>query len=48
LKGVPAGGRLEPATGFNALFTHRVRLADPSGLDAEFTAWLRAAYDQAG
>ena len=48
LKDVPAGGRLESATGFNALFTHRVRLADPSGLDTEFTAWLRAAYDQAG
>ncbi|HEV2257678.1 MAG TPA: DUF5655 domain-containing protein [Streptosporangiaceae bacterium] len=48
LKDVPAGGRLEPAAGFNALFTHRVRLPDPSGLDAELMAWLRAAYDQAG
>jgi hypothetical protein len=48
LKDVPAAGRLEPATGFNALFTHRVRLADPAGLDAELMAWLRAAYDNAG
>jgi hypothetical protein len=48
LKDVPVGGRLESATGFNALFTHRVRLTDPSGLDTELTAWLRAAYDQAG
>jgi len=48
LKEVPAEGRLESAAGFNALFTHRVRLTDPSGLDTELTAWLRAAYDQAG
>jgi Domain of unknown function (DUF4287)/Domain of unknown function (DUF5655) len=48
LKDVPAGGRLEPAAGFNALFTHRVRLADPDGLDPELIGWLRSAYDRAG
>lgn len=48
LKDVPAGGRLESAAGFNALFTHRVRLADPAGLDAELVGWLRGAYDRAG
>jgi hypothetical protein len=48
LKDVPAGGRLESAAGFNALFTHRVRLADPVGLDAELIGWLRSAYDRAG
>ena len=48
LKDVPAGGRLEPAAGFNALFTHRVRLAGPAGLDAELMGWLRTAYDRAG
>ena len=45
---VPAGGRLESATGFNALFTHRVRLAGPDGLDSELIGWLRSAYDRAG
>ena len=48
LKDVPVGGRLESAAGFNALFTHRVRLADRAGLDAEFLGWLRTAYDRAG
>ena len=48
LKDVPAEGRLEPAAGFNALFTHRVRLTDPVGLDTELIAWLRDAYDRAG
>jgi Domain of unknown function (DUF5655)/Domain of unknown function (DUF4287) len=48
LKDVPAGGRLESAAGFNALFTHRVRLTDPDGLDPELIGWLRSAYDRAG
>jgi hypothetical protein len=48
LKGVPAAGRLESAAGFNALFTHRVRLAGPADLDGELIGWLRAAYDRAG
>jgi hypothetical protein len=48
LKDVPAEGRLESAAGFNALFTHRVRLADLAGLDAELIGWLRVAYDRAG
>ena len=36
------------AAGFNALFTHRVRLAGPDGLDAALIGWLRNAYDRAG
>src|SRR5215472_5418771 len=48
LKDVPAAGRLESAAGFNALFTHRVRLVGPADLDAELIGWLRAAYDRAG
>ena len=47
LKDVPAGGRLESAAGFNALFTHRVRLTGPADLDAELIGWLRTAYDRA-
>jgi hypothetical protein len=48
LKGVPAAGRLESAAGFNALFTHRVRLTGAADLDAELIGWLRTAYDRAG
>lgn len=47
LPGVEAGVRLEPAAGFNALFTHRVRLASGSDVDDQLIAWLRQAYDQA-
>jgi hypothetical protein len=48
LPGTPAAGRLESATGFNALFTHRIRLARPGDLDEALTEWLRAAYTNAG
>jgi len=48
LKDLPVGGRLESAVGFNALFTHRVRLSDAAGLDHELIGWLRSAYDRAG
>jgi Domain of unknown function (DUF5655)/Domain of unknown function (DUF4287) len=44
LKGVEPAGRLEPTTG---MCTHRVRLTDPSELDAEVIGWLREAYDRA-
>jgi predicted transport protein len=44
LKGVDPAGRLEPSTG---MCTHRVRLSDPAGLDAEVIGWLREAYDRA-
>jgi Domain of unknown function (DUF5655) len=48
LPGVPASGRLEPAGSFNALFTHRVRVASVSDLDEVLTGWLAAAYAAAG
>lgn len=44
LKGREPAGRLEPTTG---MCTHRVRLTDPSELDAEMIGWLREAYDRA-
>ncbi len=47
LKDVPPGPRLESAAGFNALFTHRVRLSEPADIDVQLTAWLRQAYDRA-
>jgi hypothetical protein len=40
----PAAGRLEPAGKWNALFTHRVRVATPGEIDGELESWLRAAY----
>jgi hypothetical protein len=47
LKEVPAVGRLEESGSFNAMFTHRVRLASPAEVDTELIAWLRQAYDAA-
>lgn len=44
LKGVAAGGRLEAAGGWNAMVTHRVRIADASGIDGEVLSWLAQAY----
>jgi hypothetical protein len=41
------GPRLESAAGFNALFTHRVRVPAGADIDPEFTAWLRLAYQHA-
>ena len=40
-------GRLEASGGFNAMFTHRVKLSDPSEIDEELLGWLREAYDEA-
>jgi hypothetical protein len=48
LKDVPPAGRLEPAAGFNALFTHRVRVASPDEVDDELVSWLREAYGRSG
>ena len=48
LPGVPAAGRLEPAGGFNALFTHRVRVTSAGDLDDALAGWLAAAYAAAG
>ena len=47
LKKIPASGRLEDSGSFNAMCTHRVRLATPADVDSELIAWLRQAYDTA-
>ncbi|HEY6296404.1 MAG TPA: DUF5655 domain-containing protein [Streptosporangiaceae bacterium] len=44
---VPPAARLESAAGFNALFTHRVRLSNPADIDEQLISWLRQAYDRA-
>jgi hypothetical protein len=47
LKGVDPQGRLEASGSFNAMFTHRVRIASAKDIDAELKRWLKAAYDAA-
>jgi len=44
LPGKAPTDRLKPITG---MATHRVRIPDASGLDAELLGWLREAYEQA-
>lgn len=48
LPGTPKMGRLEPGGSFNAMFSHRVRLASPEAIDGDVVAWLRSAFDAAG
>ena len=48
LPGTPVGDRLESASTFNALFTHRVRVGSAADVDDQLTDWIRAAYDRAG
>ena len=44
MKGTGARGRLEPSGSWNAMVTHRVRITDPTQIDAEVIEWLRRAY----
>ena len=48
LSDTPPTARLEPATKFNALFTHRVRITELDQIDDELRRWLSDAYKQAG
>jgi Domain of unknown function (DUF5655)/Domain of unknown function (DUF4287) len=47
LRDVRADTRLESAAGFNALFTHRVRLFRTADIDAQLMGWLQHAYNHA-
>ena len=47
LKGVAPKGRLEASGSWNAMCSHRVKLAGLSDIDAEVKAWLKQAYDAA-
>jgi hypothetical protein len=47
LRDVPPDARLESAKGFNALFTHRVRLSSTADIDSQLIGWLQRAYDRA-
>lgn len=48
LKGEEAAGKLEPAGSWNAMVSHRVRIADDAEAGDDVAGWLRAAYDRAG
>jgi hypothetical protein len=48
LQDVPTTERLESAAGFNAMFTHRVRVTNIHDVDEQLIAWLKRAYDLAG
>lgn len=47
LKGELAEGRLEAAGSWNAMVSHRVRIAAADEFDETVIGWLRAAYDRA-
>ena len=47
LKGVAPAGPLEASGSWNAMCTHRVKLASAADVDAEVKAWLKQAYDAA-
>jgi hypothetical protein len=48
LKGEEPTGKLEPAGSWNAMVSHRVRIADDAEAGDDVAGWLRAAYDRAG
>jgi hypothetical protein len=45
LKGEAASRRFEPAGDWNAMVTHRVRIAGAGEIDAELIGWLKRAYE---
>ena len=47
LKGAAATARLEASGSFNAMVSHRVRVASAKDVDAELVGWLREAYEKA-
>jgi hypothetical protein len=47
LKGTAPGARLEASGSFNAMVSHRVRVASRAEVDQQLIGWLKAAYDAA-
>ncbi|MGA7219316.1 MAG: DUF5655 domain-containing protein, partial [Candidatus Sulfotelmatobacter sp.] len=47
LKDVKPAGRLEASGSFNAMFTHRVRVAEKKDINGELKKWLKQAYESA-
>ena len=48
LKGEEPSGKLELAGSWNAMVSHRVRIAAGEDAEGDVADWLRAAYDRAG
>ncbi|WP_447764251.1 DUF4287 domain-containing protein [Sphingopyxis panaciterrae] len=48
LKGEAPTSKLEPAGSWNAMVSHRVRIAADAEAGADVADWLKAAYDRAG
>jgi predicted transport protein len=48
LKGQPASGKLEEVKAANAMFSHKINLADINDANSEVLGWLKKAYDSAG
>ncbi len=46
-KGIATTERFEAAGSWNNMATHRVRISDPTQIDAEVLGWLKQAYDAA-
>ena len=46
-KGTEPTDRFEAAGSWNSMVTHRVRITEPSQLDADVLAWLKHAYEAA-
>jgi predicted transport protein len=46
LKGANTTRRLEPASEWNSMVTHRVRISDPQQIDPEVLGWLKQAYEE--
>lgn len=48
LKGEEPGGKLELAGSWNAMVSHRIRIAADAEADEQIANWLRTAYNRAG
>lgn len=48
LKGHSPSGKLEAITAANAMCSHKINIADISGIDDEVINWIKTAYDNAG
>jgi predicted transport protein len=47
LKGAEFTSRFEAAGSWNSMVTHRVRIGDPTQIDANVISWLQQAYEKA-
>jgi predicted transport protein len=47
LKGAEYTSRFEAAGSWNSMVTHRVRIDDPTRIDANVISWLQQAYEKA-